>query len=69
MMTIEWQAARQAGSTTYTTKTCGNIITAQTMVSAAFGGVIRTLADKVHTPLECSRSNGDRLHRLREAGN
>jgi hypothetical protein len=27
-------------------------ITALTMVSAAFGGIIRTLADKVHTPIE-----------------
>ena len=30
-------------------------ITAHTMLSAAFGGIIRTLADKVHTPIKVER--------------
>jgi hypothetical protein len=47
MMTI----GRMTGRDRYKTKALGSI-TDQTMVSVAFGGIIRTLADKVHTPIK-----------------
>ena len=47
MLTI----GRKAGRDRYKTTALGSI-TDQTMLSTAFGGIIRTLADKVHTPVE-----------------
>ncbi len=47
MMTI----TRTAGRDRYKNMALDRI-TAHTMLSAAFGGIIRTLADKVHTPIE-----------------
>ena len=52
MVCLSYSAAyREVGRDRYKIKTSGSI-TAQTMVSAAFGGIIGTLADKVHTPIE-----------------
>ncbi|MHA2061395.1 MAG: zinc ribbon domain-containing protein [Candidatus Sifarchaeia archaeon] len=45
---------RKTGRDSYNTTTFDNII-AQPMVLAAFGGIIRTLADKVHTPIKVER--------------
>jgi len=43
---------RQAGRDRYNTKTLAlGSITDQVMLSTEFGGIIRTLADKVHTPI------------------
>ncbi|MHA2060979.1 MAG: zinc ribbon domain-containing protein, partial [Candidatus Sifarchaeia archaeon] len=50
-MTIE---RRRAGIDTFKTKTFSSI-TVQTTLSAAFGGIIRTLETKVHTPIKVDR--------------
>jgi len=49
-MTIE----RKADRDNYNTKTLDSI-TDQTMLSTAFGGIIRTLEAKVHTPIKVDR--------------